>query len=212
MAMTVMDREREMAVERSVPKAGIALLVAGLVVVAGGLLSWFQVPSGAIGFDGGAVQASYSGLDAGALGIAALIAGASVAIAGLAAIAWRTRRVPAIVGVVGGVVAVGVGLFVLTRLSNAFVDVAASRASNESLPAGKIDDLLTRLIDAGQVSVDPGLGLYLVAAGGLAALILGLVGVFRSPPREAVHAGTFEAPAFRVPGDDPPEPGLSTDR
>ena len=191
---------------------GIVLIVSGGVIVVGSFLDWFTISTGVIGFQGGRVPAAYSGIEAGGLGMAALIAGASIAVAGVVLLATRSTRAAWVVTIVAGLVAVGIGAYELTQLDSAFVDVAASNAANNKLPAEKITDLLTRLIDSGQVNVDPGMGLYLVLAGGVAALILGAVGIFqadRGAHAPASSAKAYEAPRFLVPGD-PESPGGGT--
>ena len=187
----------------------ILLLIAGAAIVAGALLDWFVLDTPAVAFEGGAVSGSYSGLDTGAFGWAALAAGAIVVVAGLVWIATRSGGPASIIAVLAGVVAAGIGVYQLSRIDSAFVELAASKSANDELPADKITDLLTRLIDGGQMVVDPGIGVYLVLGGGIAAGLVGIIGVFRAG-RDKEHSG-YEAPAFTVPGGSPPE-GLSTDR
>jgi hypothetical protein len=177
---------------------GYLLLVTGGVIIAGALLAWFTVATGAIGFEGGTVSDSYTGLEAGPMGIAALLAGGAVVVAGLLWLVTRSGRTPSIIAVLGGVLAAGIAAFQVIQIDSAFVDAAASNASNEQLPQDKISDLLSQLIDGGEVTVDPGIGLWLVLAGGLLAIVLGLVGVVRAGRSSQPQA---EAPTFTVPTD-----------
>jgi hypothetical protein len=184
--------------------AGLVLLVAGGAIVAGASLDWFSLTTPAVAFEGGAVSGSYSGIETGALGWIVLAAGGLVVLAGLIWIATRSGRAASIVAVLAGAIALGIGIYQLSRVEAAFVDVAASKEATDQLPADKISDLLGRLIDAGQVGVDPGIGLYLVLAGGLAAAAFGMVGVFRAGSRGS--APGYEPPEFAVPTDPAGEP------
>lgn len=103
----------------------------------------------------------------------------------------------------------GTDVHLVEESSGAPGAVPSNNAANDQLPAEKISDLLARLIDAGQVGVDPGIGLYLVLAGGLVAAIFGLIGVFRAGNRS--ESAAYEPPAFTVPDEKGSDDVATTD-
>jgi hypothetical protein len=184
--MTTMDGFTH-APERTSPRGGlIAALTAGagaLTATAGALLPWLVNPSGAAGIEGGSIAGSFGGVET-PLGIATLVAGAASV---LLALLWLA--IPRVIGVaaplvvMGAIVIVACAGYVLLTARERFVDIAAATSANPQTSSAEIRDFFPRFLVANDISIEPGVGLYLAAAGGAVSLVGGAIGIMAARRR-----------------------------
>lgn len=160
--------------------AALSVAVGGGVAVVGSFLPWTTNPSGVLGIEGGSIPTSFRASEF-PLGIAALSAAALVAFVGLLWLA--TPRVIALassLAVLGSIVILASAGIVLSTLEDRFVEIAAETSANPSTTTAEILDFLPRFLVANDVTIEPGVGLYLALGGGLLSLLGGIVGIVRS--------------------------------
>jgi hypothetical protein len=150
-----------------------------------------------------------------ALWLAAVL-GVVILVAALVMTALETRQgvtVSAVVELVAGAIAVGIGLYFLLS-DDPYLRAAADHfADVTGRPAGPINDQLHVLAARGTIDVSRSAGIFLFTVGGLIAVVAGLIGIvvarsIRAPvPAEA--AAPFpgaERPAGGPLGAPPPPP------
>lgn len=161
--------------------AAIMALLAGAGVVVGSLLQWVKGPSSVVAFQGGTVEGSPEGLKT-VYGVVALVGGILVV---LSTFTWLIRRhgsrVISFVVLIGGAASATVAGLYLATLESRYIDFAVNQAASPKLPAAKIRDLLSRAFKADIYKIDPGVGLYVVLAAGVIAVLIGLVTLVRGP-------------------------------
>ena len=169
----------------------IIALLAGVGVIVGSLLQWVKGPSSEVAFQGGTVEGSLEGLKT-VYGVVALVGGVLVV---LSACTWLIRRhasrVTSSVVLIGGAASATVAGFYLATLESRYIDFAVNQAASPKLPAAKIGDLLSRAFKADIYTIDAGVGLYMVLAAGVIAVLIGLVTLVRGP--ESAHRRTLNS-------------------
>ena len=75
-----------------------------------------------------------------------------------------------------------------------FVEFAAAETANQETTAAELRDLLPRFFAANDVSVEPGLGLYLTLVGGTLVFLCGIAAIVASRRRVSIQSG-MSAPA-----------------
>ena len=169
----------------------IIALLAGVGVIVGSLLQWVKGPSSEVAFQGGTVEGSLEGLKT-AYGVVALVGGVLVV---LSAFTWLIRRhasrVTSSVVLIGGAASATVAGFYLATLESRYIDFAVNQAASPKLPAAKIRDLLSRAFKADIYTIDAGVGLYMVLAAGVIAVLIGLVTLVRGP--QSAHRRTLNS-------------------
>jgi hypothetical protein len=200
---TQVEASAKMAEMERLPRGtlvlGLLSLVGGAALVVGAFLAWWRLASGVIGFQGGKVAAEGAGIEA-SYGVVALAAGAVAAAAALAWLAIRARSwIPNFLVTLGGIVGSAVSIFYLATLESRFIDAAIDQAASKELPASKISSLLGRLLASDSISLQRGIGLWLVIGGGLVTMIAGAVGLFRR--RQPAPARRRTAGSGRHTGD-----------
>jgi hypothetical protein len=167
-------------------------IAGGALLVVGSLLSWAEI-------SGGGQSQSVSGTDA-TDGWVTLVAGLVAIAAGIAAL--REARPPlALAAGISGAFGVGFGLFdALTLKDSALDSVAEETSAASGVSFQELRTLLDVLIDNGQLGISIGIGLYVVIAGGLIAIM--------GAALQLTRPGTPEgpAPAPVAPGDAGPSP------
>jgi hypothetical protein len=166
-----------MAGSRKRPIVAIILaLVGGAAIVGGCFLAWIDVGAG-ISVGTTSVSGTPTGIEL-LLGQVALGAGiATLFFALLLLLFGRGRRLLGSLILIAGLVAAGAGGYVAASLEDRYADFVADQAA----PAGQTDQVrasVSSLFEASSLHADPGIGLYLVIGGGVAALVAGLAGVF----------------------------------
>ena len=126
-----------------------------------------------------------------------VVAGLVVIAVGIAAATAPQRPLAVAAGIVGAF-AVGFGLFdALTLTDSALDSVAEETARATSVSFQELRTLLDVLIDSGQIDISIGIGLYLVIAGGVIALVGAGVQLAAAPMQGD------EVPASRIAASEP---------
>jgi len=154
--------------------AGTLALAGGVLAVVGSFLSWAEVSAGSF-------TEQARGID-GWEGKAAIVSGVVMVAAGIRALGSHqamARLRPS--AAIGGLVAVGVGLYTALTIRNQLVETMATK-----LPRAEVE----RALDSGLLELTIGIGLYLVIAGGVQGVVATLVAFgFRDEPVAPSGAG-----------------------
>ncbi len=169
--------------------AAILAIVGGALLAIGSFLTWARV-------SGGGTSESATGMD-GSDGWITLVAGAIVLGVGLAFVAGRGRRGLAVLAMLAGVVGGGLGLYdALTAKDRVLDDVAATLAGRFGATAQEVRAILDQAVDAGELGISLGIGLFLVIAGGAIAIAGGAM--------RAGRPSIAASPPSPLPPDAPP--------
>ena len=176
--------------------AGALALAGGVLAVVGSFLAWAEVSAGpfteqAIGVDGWE-------------GKAAIVAGAVMVAAGIRVLAGSHRSMARLrpSAAIGGLVALGVGLYTALTIRDQLVDTAATE-----LPRAEVE----RALDRGLLELTIGIGLYLVIAGGVQGVVAALVALgSRDAPAASSGAGLrgWSSLGEGAPGIPPTPPAI----
>jgi len=165
------------------PLGAILAMVGGVLLAVGSFLAWAEV-------SGGGTSVTAKGID-GSDGYITLAAGAVALLVGIA-MTRQARRMLAVLVILAGIVGGGIGLYDALTAKDSVLDAAAEElAPTFGASAEQVRVALDQAIDAGQLSVSISIGLYVVIAGGVVALIGGIVGLRGSAAEPAATAGTF---------------------
>jgi hypothetical protein len=145
------------------PIGSVLTIVGGILMAIGSFLSWAEI-------SGGGQSESVSGTDA-SDGWVTLVAGLIAVGAGIAALRAPKRQLALAAALAGGF-GVGFGLFdALTLKDSALDSVAEETAAASGVSFQELRTLLDVLIDSGQLGISIGIGLYVVIAGGILAIV-----------------------------------------
>jgi hypothetical protein len=200
----------ENAASRAPSTPAILGIVGGIALAIGSFLNWatvsvnFDKIATAIGIDPADVPAdvraqgtvSVTGWKGGD-GKWTLVAGVVVIVAAVLLSMASSRRVVGIVMLVGGVVGGGLALYDATIQKNDAIDNAASTFAGIGLP-GELRDYF---------SISLGIGIWLCVAGGIVAIVAGIMAMTSSPSTVAV-AG--DPAGFTPPPPLAPDGGFAT--
>jgi len=165
------------------PVGAILAMVGGVLLAVGSFLAWAEV-------SGGGTSVTAKGVD-GSDGYITLAAGAVALLVGIA-MTRQARRMLAVLVILAGIVGGGIGLYDALTAKDSVLDAAAEElAPTFGASAEQVRLALDQAIDAGQLSVSISIGLYVVIAGGVVALIGGIVGLRGSAAEAAATTGTF---------------------
>jgi hypothetical protein len=185
----------------STPVAGILGLVGGALMALGSFLAWAEVA-------GGGTSVIAKGVD-GSDGYITLVAGLVAVVAGIVIATGTGRVLAAVLVILAGIVGGGIGLYDALTAKDSVLDAAAEElAPSFEASAQEVRTVLDQAIDAGQLSVSIGIGLYVVIGGGVVALAGGILGL-RGSGESAVpgQGATPATPATTIAGSDaPPAP------
>jgi uncharacterized membrane protein (TIGR02234 family) len=194
------------------PIAMILGIVGGALMALGSFLAWAEV-------SGGGTTVTAKGVD-GSDGYITLVAGLVAIVAGIV-MARGTKRVLAVLVILAGIVGSGIGLYDAVTAKDSVLDAAAEElAPTFGASAEQVRTALDQAIDAGQLSVAISIGLYLVIAGGVVALVGGILGLRGSgepavagetaePAPPVTAMGAPDAPPVPMPPPaSPPDPGV----
>jgi hypothetical protein len=180
----------------------ISASIGGALLAVGSFLAWAEV-------SGGGTSVTAKGVD-GSDGYITLAAGAVALLVGIAMMTRQARRMLAVLVVLAGIVGGGIGLYDALTAKDSVLDAAAEElASSFGASAEQVRVALDQAIDAGQLNVSISIGLYVVIAGGVVALIGGIFGLRGSAAEPAATAGRFASapPAVATEGGTaPPAP------
>lgn len=167
------------------PVGAILAIVGGALLAIGSFLAWAEV-------SGEGTTVTAKGVD-GSDGYITLAAGAVALLVGIA-MTRRTKRMLAVLVILAGIVGGGIGLYDALTAKDSVLDAAAEElAPTFGVSAEEVRAVLDQAIDAGQLSVSISIGLYVVIAGGLVALVGGILGLRGSAAEPAAASGTFAA-------------------
>ena len=165
------------------PVGAILAMVGGVLLAVGSFLAWAEV-------SGGGTSVTAKGVD-GSDGYITLAAGAVALLVGIA-MTRQARRMLAVLVILAGIVGGGIGLYDALTAKDSVLDAAAEElAPTFGASAEEVRAALDQAIDAGQLSVSISIGLYVVIAGGVVALIGGILGLRGSAAEPAAAPGTF---------------------
>lgn len=178
---------------RAMPIGPVLALIGGALLAIGSFLAWAEV-------SGGGVSTSAAGID-GTDGWITLIAGL-VAIA-VSLVALRAgRRMLAVLAIVAGLVGGGVGVYDALTAEDSVLDAAAEEIAPQfGASAEEVRVLLDEAIDAGQLSISISIGLYMVIAGGVLAIVGGVLQLRGATAPAAAGAGAMSSMAVAEPMD-----------
>jgi hypothetical protein len=164
------------------PVGAILAMVGGVLLAVGSFLAWAEV-------SGGGTSVTAKGVD-GSDGYITLAAGAVALLVGIA-MTRQARRMLAVLVILAGIVGGGIGLYDALTAKDSVLDAAAEElAPTFGASAEEVRAALDQAIDAGQLSVSISIGLYVVIAGGVVALIGGILGLRGSAAEPAAAPGT----------------------
>jgi hypothetical protein len=115
----------------------------------------------------------------------------------------------AVLVILAGIVGGGIGLYDALTAKDSVLDAAAEElAPSFGASAELVRTALDQAIDAGQLSVTISIGLYVVIAGGIVALVAGILGLRGSSEPEVAGQTAAPAPPVTASGapDVPPAP------
>ena len=185
-------------VRRPSPIAAIVAVVGGALLVVGSFLTWAEL-------SGSGISVTAKGTDT--EGWWTFAAGALVFLAGMLLLvvdgevaAGKGRRVVAALAIVAGLAGGVLGVYKALTAEDEFLDAAAEELAPQAGGSPEqVRVLLDQAIDAGELGVSLGIGLYLVMIGGVVGLVGGVLGL-RSGA--AVPAASMEAPAPAAPAPE----------
>jgi hypothetical protein len=148
------------------------MVVAGALAGVGSFLTWANVTVAD-------VSASATGTD-GSDGYITLVAGILLFVVGIVSLR-AGRRALAILAIVAGLVAGGVGIYDAATAQDSVLDAVAEQlAPQVGASVDAVRAVLQRSADAGDLDISLQLGLYLVIAGGALGLLGGVTALVRS--------------------------------
>lgn len=185
---------------RGAPTAAIVAIVGGALLAVGSFLPWAEV-------SGSGASVTAKGLD-GSDGYITLAAGLVAVVVGLVMLRG-TKQAVAVLVILAGLVGGGLAVYDAVTAKDSVLDAAAEDlAPSFGVSADQVRAALDQAIDAGQLGVSISIGLYVVMAGGLVAIVGGVLGLRRtaSEPMPATQAAT-DAPPMPTSTPAAPEPG-----
>jgi len=154
----------------------------GLLAVIGSFLSWATASAGQF-------TVSAKGID-GWEGKATIFGGIVLLIGGIAA--FRTGSADPLKrpGLLGGIVATGVGTYTAVTAKDQVIDGAASEiAKTLSIGLEQARAAVNQAVDSGVLKIALDVGLFMVIAGGVIGIVAGLLAIFtKTPPAPALPA------------------------
>lgn len=198
-------------------RPGVMLaLVGGLLAAAGSPLPWLKASVNSAALGGGGLQSkTANGFDGD--GWITLVAGIIVVV--VAGIMWMRKGsgkgLSALVSL-GGLVAGGTGLYdMLTAKDTVINDAVSKVGTGAGISVEQVKAFLNQAFDKGIIKISPELGIFVVIAGGVLALIGGLMllAAKAKPATAAVSAvGAVEWPPPAAPSStaapEPPAPTM----
>ena len=151
--------------------ATVLLLIGGVAIVVGTLFTWLELTVAGISFASGIfIKGAARGTEL-TYGIAALVAGAALALVGLFGLAFRRARWPNAAAILLALISGGVALYVLVTMESRFAEFASQIAETDD-PAA-LRQRVEGFFAAGSLDVNPGTGLYVALAGSFVSLLGG---------------------------------------
>jgi hypothetical protein len=191
------------ATPRRAPIGAILMILGGVIAAVGSFMTWANVTVSD-------VSASAKGTD-GSDGYITLVAGIVLVLLG--AVALRAGKRPlAILAILAGGIAAGVGIYDAATAEDSVLDAVAEQVAPQvgaSVPA--VREILQQSADNGDLDIQIQIGLYLVIAGGALGLLGGVIGLISggSDRGEVTTTGMPPDPSTSMPTSPPT--GWATD-
>ena len=174
---------------------GILAIIGGALLAVGSFLPWAEVAWGGTSVTAQGIDDSY--------GYFTLAAGSFALVVGIV-MRRGAKRELAVLAVLAGLVGGGVGLYEALTIRDSVLDAAAEQlAPSFELSTEQVRAALDQAIETGQLSLSISIGLYAVIAGGVVALVGGIVGLGGSPSEPAASSVAPAAPAATDLGNAP---------
>ena len=180
------------------PIGAILAIAGGALLAIGSFLAWAEV-------SGGGTSVTAKGID-GSDGYITLGAGVVALLVGVLLLR-QAKRALAILALLAGLVGGGVAVYDALTAKDSVLDGAAEElAPTVGASPEQVRVLLDEAIDAGQLSISLSIGIYVVIAGGLLALVGGILSLRGSGEKQGELAAGWSPPT----SDAPPSPTPST--
>jgi len=156
---------------------GILAIIGGALLAVGSFLPWAEVSWGGTSVTAQGIDDSY--------GYFTLAAGSFALVVGIVMTRGAKREL-AVLAVLAGLVGGGVGLYEALTIKDSVLDAAAEQlAPSFERSTEQVRAALDQAIEIGELSLSINIGLYAVIAGGVVALLGGIVGLAGSPSEPA---------------------------
>ena len=166
---------------------GILAITGGALLAVGSFLPWAEVSGGGTSVTAQGIDDSY--------GYFTLAAGGFALVVGIVMTRGAQREL-AVLAVLAGLVGGGVGLYETLSIKDSVLDAAAEQlAPSFELSTEQVRAALDQAIETGRLSLSISIWLYAVIAGGVVALVGGIVGLVGSPSEPAAAETSSVAPA-----------------
>jgi Tryptophan-associated transmembrane protein (Trp_oprn_chp) len=149
----------------------LGLLGAGLLV-GGALTVWLERPGGNFSLFDGVVTGTVRGT-AFPSGMVALGAGIGAVVLSALLLTPFLRRSAGLLLIIAGLVAGLAAIYFLVTIDDRLAEHATAEVSSDAHPPSEVDPFIEMLIRTERISVDPGLGVYLAAAGAVSSIVAG---------------------------------------
>jgi hypothetical protein len=167
------------------PVGAILAIAGGGLLGVGSFLAWAEV-------SGGGTSVTAKGID-GSDGYITLGAGIVAVLVGMLLLR-QAKRALAVLAIVAGLVGTGVAVYDALTAKDSVLDSAAEElAPTVGASPEQVRVLLDDAIDAGQISISLSVGIYVVIAGGLLALVGGILSM-RGSQEQLEEVATGWAP------------------
>jgi hypothetical protein len=174
------------------PVGAILAIGGGALLGVGSFLAWAEV-------SGGGTSVTAKGID-GSDGYITLGAGIIAVLVGMLLLR-QAKRALAVLAIVAGLVGGGVAVYDALTAKDSVLDAAAEElAPTVGASPEQVRVLLDEAIDAGQIGISLSMGIYVVIAGGLLALVGGILSLRGSEEKQGEVASGWAAPT----SDEPP--------
>jgi hypothetical protein len=181
---------------------GILAIIGGALLAVGSFLPWAEVSWGGTSVTAQGIDDSY--------GYFTLAAGSFALVVGIV-MRRGAKRELAVLAVLAGLVGGGVGLYEALTIRDSVLDAAAEQlAPSFELSTEQVRAALNQAIETGQLGLSISIGLYAVIAGGVVALVGGIVGLGGSPSEPAAAETSSVAPAAPAASDVGNAPSASS--
>jgi hypothetical protein len=187
--------------------AGSIAVVGGLLAVIGSFLTWANASAGRF-------AVSAKGID-GWEGKATIVGGIVLLVGGITAFTKGSSDPLKGLGLLGGIVVTGVGIYTAVTAKDRVIDGAASEIARRlGVTLEQARTAVSQAVDSGALKIALDTGLYIVIAGGLLGIVAGLLAMRSKPAAPAMPAGAggtgltgWAAPAAPAKPSPTPTPG-----
>jgi hypothetical protein len=187
--------------------AGSIAVVGGLLAVIGSFLTWANASAGRFAF-------SAKGID-GWEGKATIVGGIVLLVAGINAFTKGSSDPVKRLGLLGGMVVAGVGIYTAVTAKDRVIDAAANAiAARLGVTVEQARIAVNQAVDSGALKIALDIGLFIVIAGGVLGIVAGLLAMRSKPAAPAMPAaaggvgltGWAAPPAPATPSPTEPAP------